>query len=149
MYTQGFSSTTTAEEVAEVLSDQIRGKNVLITGTSHNSLGFETARVIAKYANLVIITGYNEGRCSEDVIKESIPHANIRPLLLDLSSLDSVRKAAAEVNAYHEPLDVLINNAAAAVEPFTPTTDGRFEKQFHRGHLPWHFFLCAKVALGA
>lgn len=36
---------------------------VLITGTSINGLGFESARVIAKHANLVIITGYNEERC--------------------------------------------------------------------------------------
>jgi NAD(P)-dependent dehydrogenase (short-subunit alcohol dehydrogenase family) len=35
---------------------------VLITGTSINGIGFETARVLAKYANLVIITGYNSER---------------------------------------------------------------------------------------
>lgn len=35
---------------------------VLITGTSVNGIGFEAARVIAKYANLVIITGYNAER---------------------------------------------------------------------------------------
>jgi NAD(P)-dependent dehydrogenase (short-subunit alcohol dehydrogenase family) len=35
---------------------------VLITGTSLNGLGFECARVIAKHANLVIITGYNKER---------------------------------------------------------------------------------------
>jgi hypothetical protein len=27
-----------------------------------NGIGFETARVIAKYANLLIITGYNDER---------------------------------------------------------------------------------------
>ncbi|KAJ7159721.1 hypothetical protein C8R46DRAFT_1224292 [Mycena filopes] len=47
-----FSFTTTAEEVATALASEIKGKNVLITGTSLNGLGFETARVIAKYANL-------------------------------------------------------------------------------------------------
>ena len=35
---------------------------VLITGTSLNGIGFETARVIAKHANLIIITGYNDER---------------------------------------------------------------------------------------
>lgn len=35
---------------------------VLITGTSMNGIGFETARAIAKHANVVIITGYDEER---------------------------------------------------------------------------------------
>jgi hypothetical protein len=78
-----FGATTTAEEVADVFANEIKGKNglslssstsplvnltstVLITGTSLNGIGFETARVIAKYANLVIITGYNDER-SEDI----------------------------------------------------------------------------------
>ncbi|KAJ7894489.1 hypothetical protein B0H14DRAFT_2559266 [Mycena olivaceomarginata] len=50
-----FSFTTTAEEGITVLADEIRGKSVLITGTSLNGIGFETARVVATYANLVII----------------------------------------------------------------------------------------------
>jgi NAD(P)-dependent dehydrogenase (short-subunit alcohol dehydrogenase family) len=34
----------------------------LITGTSINGIGFETARVIAKHAKIVVITGYSEER---------------------------------------------------------------------------------------
>ncbi|KAJ7022115.1 hypothetical protein C8F04DRAFT_1139050, partial [Mycena alexandri] len=114
--TMSFTSTTTAQEVATVLADQIEGKNVLITGTSINGIGFETARVLAKYANLVIITGYNSERLtlSKEAIEKEVPGANIRSLVLDLSSRVAVRKAATEVNAYPEPIHVLINNAAAA-----------------------------------
>jgi short-subunit dehydrogenase involved in D-alanine esterification of teichoic acids len=36
--------------------------SVLVTGTSVGGIGFEAARVIAKYANLVIITGHNADR---------------------------------------------------------------------------------------
>ena len=39
-------------------------------------------------------------------IKAETPEANIRSLIIDLNSLESVRKAAAEVNAYEEPIDV-------------------------------------------
>ncbi|KAJ7908701.1 hypothetical protein B0H13DRAFT_1878473 [Mycena leptocephala] len=60
-----FSFITTADEVATAFSQEIKGKNVLITGTSLNGIGFETARVIAKHANLVIITGYNDERLPE------------------------------------------------------------------------------------
>ncbi|KAJ7153996.1 hypothetical protein C8R43DRAFT_1186907 [Mycena crocata] len=131
-----FTSTTTAEEVVKAFVDQIQGKNVLITGTSINGIGFEAARVIAKHANLVVITGYNLERLklSEEAIKKDFPSANVRPLVLDLTSLAAVRKAAAEVNAYPEPLHVLINNAAAGGVPFTLTED-KFELQMAAGHI--------------
>ncbi|KAJ7467699.1 hypothetical protein FB451DRAFT_1401683 [Mycena latifolia] len=133
-----FTSTTTAEEVANAFSSQIQGKNVLITGTSLNGIGFETARVIAKHAKLVIITGYNLERwevfLSEEAIKKDVLSANIRPLVLDLSSLVAVRKAAAEVNAYAEPLHILIHNAAAPMASFKLTVDG-FEAQMATAHI--------------
>ncbi|KAJ7148722.1 short-chain dehydrogenase [Mycena crocata] len=131
-----FGFTSTAEEVATAFADEIKGKNVLITGTSLNGLGFETARVIAKYANLVIITGYNAERLklSEDALKQEVPGANIRPLVLDLASLASVRSAAAEVNAYEEEIHVLINNAASSLCGFNLTVDG-FEQQMGTDHL--------------
>ncbi|KAJ6453731.1 hypothetical protein C8R45DRAFT_1112289 [Mycena sanguinolenta] len=119
--TFGFS--TTADEVATVLADEIKGKTVLVTGTSLNGIGFETARAWLSLLKL-----------SEEAIKHDVPAANIRPLVLDLSSLSSVRKAAAEVNAYPEPLHVLINNAAAAVGPLKLTVDS-LENQLATGHI--------------
>ncbi|KAJ7480694.1 hypothetical protein FB451DRAFT_1238238 [Mycena latifolia] len=131
-----FSSSTTADEVATAFASEITGKNVLITGTSLNRIGFETARVIAKHANLVIITGYNAERLklSEEAIQKDVPSANIHSLLLDLSSLTAVRKAAAEVNAYAEPLHVLIHNAVASGGPFRLTVDN-LECQIATGHI--------------
>ncbi|KAJ7238308.1 hypothetical protein B0H12DRAFT_1137500 [Mycena haematopus] len=131
-----FSFTTTADEVATVFADEIKGKTVLVTGTSLNGIGFETARVIAKHANLIIITGYNLERLklSEEAIKQEVPSANVRPLVLDLSSLSAVRKAAAEANAYPEPLHVLIHNAAAATGPFKLTIDN-LEHQVATAHI--------------
>ncbi|KAJ7681873.1 hypothetical protein DFH06DRAFT_283370 [Mycena polygramma] len=131
-----FSFSTTAEEVATAFADEIRGKNVLITGTSLNGIGFETARVIARYANLVVITGYNLERLklTEDAIKKELPTANIRPLKLDLSSFAAIRTAAAEVNAYPETIHVLIHNAAAAIAGFKLTVD-KFESQAQTDHL--------------
>ncbi|KAF8215219.1 hypothetical protein K438DRAFT_772948 [Mycena galopus ATCC 62051] len=131
-----FTPATTAEDVGTAFGDQIRGKNVLITGTSMNGIGFEAARVLAKHANLVVITGYNSERLmlSEEAIKKEVPDANIRQLVLDLSSLAAVRKAAAEVNAYPEPLHVLIHNAAAPGGPLKLTVDG-FESQIATAHI--------------
>ncbi|KAJ7776143.1 NAD-P-binding protein [Mycena metata] len=131
-----FTTTTTAEEVATAFADQIKGKNVLITGTSINGIGFEAARVVARYANLVIITGYNAERLklSVETIKKEIPSANVRPLTLDLTSLASVRQAAAEVNEYTEPLHVLIHNAASAPGKYQLTVD-HLETQMAVDHI--------------
>ncbi|KAJ7203163.1 hypothetical protein GGX14DRAFT_570424 [Mycena pura] len=131
-----FTFASTADDVATALAAEIKGKNVLITGTSLNGIGFETARVLAKSANLVIITGYNLERLklSEAAIKRDVPSANVRPLVLDLSFLAGVRKAAAEVNAYPEPLHVLIHNAAAPIASFKRTADG-LETQIATNHV--------------
>ncbi|KAJ7779766.1 short chain dehydrogenase reductase [Mycena metata] len=130
-----FSATTTAEEVASAFADRIKGKNVLIIGTSINGIGFEAARVLAKYANLVI-TGYNSERLklSQEAMEKDFPTANIRPLTLDLRSLTSVPKAAAGVNAYPQPLHVLIHNAAAATAEHQLTED-KLESQMAVGQI--------------
>ncbi|KAJ7063883.1 NAD-P-binding protein [Mycena amicta] len=121
-----FSVTSTADDVASALSSEIAGKNVLVTGTSLNGIGFETARAIAKYANLVIITGYNAERLklAEDALRAEGGSATIRPLLMDLSSLADVRRAASEVLGYPEPLHALIHNAAAVGGIYRLTPDG-------------------------
>lgn len=78
-----FTSDTIADDVSTVFANEMKGKNgtvspifdchiliystVLITGTSINGIGFEAARVIAKHANLVIITGYNAERWGNTV----------------------------------------------------------------------------------
>ncbi|KAJ7062262.1 hypothetical protein C8F01DRAFT_1137036 [Mycena amicta] len=132
-----FSFEATAEEVATAFADQIKGKNVLITGTSLKGIGFDAARAIAKYANLVIITGYNDERLklSEQALKTENPTATIRRLILDLSSLASVRKAAAEVNAYAEPLHVLIHNAAAHFGPQLVLSAEGLDNQWSVAHV--------------
>jgi short chain dehydrogenase len=132
----------TSEEVAAQFKDNIKGKVILITGCSPNGLGAETARAIAtQNPALLILAGRNKVSIEETEknIKEKIPDAGTRFLMLDLASLSSVRKAAAEVNSYAETIDVLINNAAIMAGPYEKTEDG-FESQFATNHLG-HFLL--------
>ncbi|KAF7299920.1 NAD(P)-binding protein [Mycena chlorophos] len=126
-----FNAATTADEVVDTFAEDIKGKNVLVTGTSVTGIGFETARAIAKYASLVVITGL---QASKAAILDVVPAANVRTLTLDLSSLAAVRKAAVEVNAYAEPLHVLINNAAATSGAYSLTADN-IEIQMAAGHI--------------
>ncbi|KAK4702487.1 hypothetical protein P7C70_g3737, partial [Phenoliferia sp. Uapishka_3] len=109
MAPSNFGSSTTADEAASELAKEISGKVVIVTGVSIGGLGFETARVIANHgAGLVILAGRSTAKLdeAEAEIKKETPHANLWKLVIDLASLESVRKAAAEVNEYKEPIDV-------------------------------------------
>nr|GAT56098.1 NAD(P)-binding protein [Mycena chlorophos] len=135
--TPSFEFASTSEEVASAFASEIKGKNVLITGTSINSLGFEAARVCAKYgANLVIITGQNENRLklAHEALQKEVSHGNFRPLRLDLSLFSATRAAAEVVNAYPEHIDLLLNNAASNICPFELTADG-LERQLQTDHV--------------
>ncbi|KAH8551423.1 hypothetical protein BGW37DRAFT_557313 [Umbelopsis sp. PMI_123] len=137
MSNKNFGTTTEAEEVATYFETEIKGKTVLITGATWGGLGAEAARVIAKHhAALVIVAGRKQESLDDTIqkIKAETPSANLRPVILDLASLESVRHAAAEVNAYPESIDVLINNAAIMASPYHTTKDG-FEAQFGTNHI--------------
>jgi len=132
-----FGADTTADEVAQAFSDNIKGKVILITGVSPGSLGSEVVHVLAKHQpRLIILAGRNPRtlKQTEDTVLKETPSAALRSLVLDLSSLDQVRTAAAEVNAYSEHLDILINNAGIMAAPYSQTVDG-FESQFGINHL--------------
>ncbi|KAL8280798.1 hypothetical protein RQP46_006802 [Phenoliferia psychrophenolica] len=137
-----FDAHTTAEQAALTFESSIAGKTILITGASPGGLGFETARVLAKAgAGLIILAGRSREKLDEASIeiKKETSGANLRNLVVDLASLESVRRAAAEVNAYEEHIDVLINNAGIMAGPFKLTIDG-FESTFASNHLG-HFLL--------
>jgi short-subunit dehydrogenase len=59
--------------------------------------------------------------------------ANVKPLFIDFASFTSIKIAAAEVNAYPELIDVLINNADHA-HGLLYYVDG-FESQTGSKHL--------------
>ena len=67
------------------------------------------------------------------------PHADLTLQKLDLSSLDSVRAAAAALRSAYPRIDLLINNAGVMWTPKQLTADG-FELQFGTNHLG-HFAL--------
>lgn len=141
-----FNRETTSEDAAAYYANEIKGKTVLITGASWEGLGAEAARVIAKNgAGLVILAGRRQESLDETIqkIHAQTPDANLRSLIIDLASLASIRKAAAEVNQYPETIDVLINNAAVMACPYSTTEDG-FERQFGTNHLG-HFLFTSLI----
>jgi NAD(P)-dependent dehydrogenase (short-subunit alcohol dehydrogenase family) len=115
---------------------------VIITGISPNSLGEEAARAIAAHdPSLIVLASRSQGNL--DKVKEKLhaeaPGVEIRTVILDLSSQESVRKAAETINAYKEPIDVLINNAGIMGVPFSKTKEG-IESQFGTNHIGHFLF---------
>ncbi len=117
-----------------------QGKAVLITG-ANSGLGFEAARLLAAKGARVILAVRDVTRGERAVaeIRRSVPAADLAVLPLDLASLASIRRAAAEVLRSEERLEVLINNAGVMAIPRRLTADG-FEMQFGVNHLG-HFAL--------
>lgn len=145
-----YNEKTTAEEVAAAYRANIEGKVVAITGVTWGGIGAETARVLASNgAKLIFVTGRKQSVLDETIKKilEESPNANIKGVIMDLSSFESVRKAAAEVNAATDQVDVIINNAGVMAMPYAKSTDG-YEMQFatnHLGHFLWTSLLKEKL----
>ncbi|KAJ5785095.1 short-chain dehydrogenase [Penicillium pulvis] len=137
-----FTSASTGEEVCKILSSHINARKVLITGVTPGSIGGEAAFQISRHApSLLVLAGRNTQTLQEldEKIKLETPSAKTRLLVCDLSSQESVRKAAEEVNAYPETIDVMINSAGVMATPYSVTKEG-LELQFGTNHIG-HFLL--------
>ncbi|OOF93260.1 hypothetical protein ASPCADRAFT_517423 [Aspergillus carbonarius ITEM 5010] len=137
-----FSASSTSEEVCQVLADQIKGSRVLITGVSPGSIGAHAALHLSRYRPaLLVLAGRTLAtlQATENAIKSETPDANIQLLIMDLSSQESVRKAAEELNGYPEGMDRIINSAGVMAAPYGVTREG-VEMQFGTNHVG-HFLL--------
>jgi NAD(P)-dependent dehydrogenase (short-subunit alcohol dehydrogenase family) len=85
------------------------------------------------------VRNVEKGKQAAARIAAAAPGATVTVQELDLSSLDSVRAAAAELRAGHPRIDLLICNAGVMYPPKQITDDG-FELQFGTNHLG-HFAL--------
>jgi NAD(P)-dependent dehydrogenase (short-subunit alcohol dehydrogenase family) len=116
------------------------GRTALVTG-SNTGIGFETASALAaRGAHVVLaVRDREKGEAAATKIRERHPHASLTVQRLDLTSLDSIRAAAADLKTDHPRLDILVNNAGIASSPRAQTADG-FERIFGTNHLG-HFAL--------
>lgn len=129
-------------QVASAFADQVRGKTVLITGVSPESIGSSTAVAIASQApSLLILASRTQEKLDavSKSIKDAYPDVNVRTVRLDLMSQDSVRNAAAEVAQLTDRLDIIINNAGIMTLKRQLTAEG-IEGQFGANHIG-HFLL--------
>ncbi|HEY2152254.1 MAG TPA: oxidoreductase [Vicinamibacterales bacterium] len=108
----------------------LAGTRSVVTG-ANSGIGWYTALELARAGSEVILAARSEtkGRDAAERILREVPEARVRPAILDLASLASVRAFAALVD--REPrLDLLVNNAGVMLVPTRRTTADGFELQF-------------------
>lgn len=114
-------------------------KVCLVTG-ANTGIGKPTAEELARSGATVLLACRSHEK-TQPVVEElraRTGNADVHLIPLDLGSLDSVRRCAADLMARYDRLDVLINNAGVAGAHGT-TAEG-FEIQFGVNHLG-HFLL--------
>jgi NAD(P)-dependent dehydrogenase (short-subunit alcohol dehydrogenase family) len=114
------------------------GKLAVVTG-ANSGLGRVTALELARHGAEVVVACRNVQKGEEAAAEIAAVASGPKPRVgeLDLSSLESVRRFAAEHSG--RPLDLLVNNAGVMMTPRRTTTDG-FELQLGTNHLG-HFAL--------
>ena len=106
----------------------LTGKRYLITGAT-SGIGLAAATELARRNAHVVITARSAEK-ARDALKKIGPGL-VDYILLDLTDLESVKRAAARVD---RPFDVMVLNAGVMATPFTKTVDG-FELQMGTNHL--------------
>ena len=93
------------------------GRRIIVTGASPNSLGYETARILAGWGAFVVVTRTREVASMERSLRHDLHRigadgSRVKARMLDLCDVDSVNRFAMWYATHHEGrLDVLINNA--------------------------------------
>lgn len=119
------------------------GKTYVVTG-GNSGIGFEASRLLSGKGARVIMASRNADRAGAAVeaIKADQPEARVEYVLLELSSLSSVGRAAAEIVARTESIDALVLNAGLMMLPNRELTEDGFETQLGVNHLG-HFLLAS------
>ena len=94
------------------MSGLLDGKLALVTGAGRG-IGFATALAFARNGARVLLNGRSVERAAEaaKLICETVPGADVRPLVFDVTDSGAVKLAFSEVHKEYQGLDILVNNA--------------------------------------
>lgn len=114
----------------------LKGKVIIVTG-GNSGLGKQSVLDLARHEPQEIwLTARTTEKADQAIadIKQKVPNANIKPLALDLTSLDSVKAAARTFSDVSSRLDLVMANAGCMAAPEELTQDG-YELQFGTNHV--------------
>jgi len=124
----------------------LAGLTYVITGANAGA-GFEATRILLSKGAKIVMLNRNAEKSAAAIatLKEEFgDDADVTFVLMDLSVLESVRKAATEVLEKVSKIDALICNAAIAQVPTRKLTVDGFESQLGTNHYG-HFVLCGML----
>jgi NAD(P)-dependent dehydrogenase (short-subunit alcohol dehydrogenase family) len=100
-------------------------KRILITGST-DGIGLETAKMLVSLGHEVLLHGRNAKKLEAVVesLSSEFEDADIESYTADLSVMSQVEELAEAINAKHQTLDGLINNAGVFVVPVPKTAEG-------------------------
>ncbi|KAH0541658.1 hypothetical protein FGG08_003889 [Glutinoglossum americanum] len=118
----------------------LTGRVAIVTG-GNTGIGRPTVAELARKGAKVYLAARSPDRANEAIqaIKSTTPTVNIVYLQLDLSDLDSVKRAAEEFLSKETQLHTLINNAGIMATPYSETPQG-YEIQWGTNYMG-HFLL--------
>jgi NAD(P)-dependent dehydrogenase (short-subunit alcohol dehydrogenase family) len=113
----------------------LTGRVAVVTG-ANGGLGLATAKALAaRHAHVVMaVRDQAKAAAAVEEIRAETPEASLELVPLDLASQASVRRAAEQILAAHDRIDLLVNNAGLMATPEGRTEDG-FEMQLGVNHL--------------
>lgn len=111
------------------------GRTVVVTGPSLGGLGHHTALELARRGARVVLAGRTLSKldATAAAITGEVPAAALETLVVDLSSLESVRRAGAAAVRLGA-IDVLVNNAGVMGVPEPTRTDDGLDVQLATNH---------------
>lgn len=152
-----FGASTEALAVAAAFPDSIKGRTVIITGVNKLGMGYATAEAFASQSpKHLILAGRTQTKVQEcvDVLRARYPDVEYRIVLLDLSSQESARAAAAQVLDWADipTIDLVILNAGVMNIPERKVSNEGIEMHMatnHVGHFLFTNLIMPKIVAAA
>jgi NAD(P)-dependent dehydrogenase (short-subunit alcohol dehydrogenase family) len=112
------------------VSAYLRDRHVVITGAT-SGLGLTTATTLAARGAELTLVARDRAKANDVVreLKRRFGNSRVHVEIADLSLLEDVRSLVARLLEKGRPIDVLVNNAGALIDPRELTTEG-LEKSF-------------------
>jgi len=118
-----------------LVSDDVRGKTILVTGAT-SGIGLHASIELARRGARVVMVGRDPARTEAAAAEVSARtgSTDVSHLLCDFSSQAAIRQLAESFRARQDRLDVLVNNAGGVNKTRRLTVDG-IEMTFAVNHL--------------